>query len=172
MLSALAGKIHDNRFLRLIKQMLQAGYLEDWEWNATLSGAPQGGVTSPVLSNIYLDRLDKFTETVLIPEHTRGKARAKNLAYQKIDSTIGNIRRRHARSGETTETAEVREWRKQLRRLPAGDPHDPGYRRLRYLRYADLCRGRHKSAYAESRVMPILVPDLLVSAVSGFPLSA
>ena len=45
MLSALAEKIRDNRFLRLIKQMLQAGYLEDWVWNATLSGCPQGGVT-------------------------------------------------------------------------------------------------------------------------------
>ena len=42
MLSALAEKINDNRFLRLIKQMLEAGYLEDWEWNATLSGVPQG----------------------------------------------------------------------------------------------------------------------------------
>jgi len=44
MLSILAEKIHDNRFLRLIKQMLQAGYLEDWTWHATLSGAPQGGL--------------------------------------------------------------------------------------------------------------------------------
>ncbi len=44
MLSTLAEKIHDNRFLRLIQQMLQAGYLEDWVWNATLSGAPQGAL--------------------------------------------------------------------------------------------------------------------------------
>jgi hypothetical protein len=43
-LSILSEKIRDNRFLRLLKQMLQAGYLEDWEWNATLSGAPQGGL--------------------------------------------------------------------------------------------------------------------------------
>jgi retron-type reverse transcriptase len=43
---------------------------------------------------------------------------------------------------------------------------------VKFERYADLCRARHKSAYAESRVMPILVPDLLVRAVSGFPLSA
>jgi group II intron reverse transcriptase/maturase len=76
MLSILLENIHDNRFLRLIKQMLQAGYLEEWEYNATLSGAPQGGVASPILSNIYLDRLDTFVETVLIPEYTRGKRRA------------------------------------------------------------------------------------------------
>ena len=60
MLETLGEKIHDNRLLRLIGQMLQAGYLEDWVWNATLSGAPQGGVLSPCLSNIYLDRLDKL----------------------------------------------------------------------------------------------------------------
>jgi retron-type reverse transcriptase len=44
MVSILAEKIHDNRFLRLIKQMLQAGYLEDWVWNVTLSGVPQDGL--------------------------------------------------------------------------------------------------------------------------------
>jgi retron-type reverse transcriptase len=43
MLSTLAQRIHDNRFLRLLRNMLTAGYLEDWVWNATLSGAPQGG---------------------------------------------------------------------------------------------------------------------------------
>jgi retron-type reverse transcriptase len=78
MISVLAEHIHDNRVLRLIKGMLRAGYLEDWIWNATLSGAPQGGVVSPVLSNIYLDRLDKFAETVLIPEYTRGTRRIAN----------------------------------------------------------------------------------------------
>jgi group II intron reverse transcriptase/maturase len=60
MVSTLAVKIHDGRFLQLINRMLQAGYLEDWRWNATLSGAPQGGIASPVLSNIYLDRFDQF----------------------------------------------------------------------------------------------------------------
>ena len=47
MVSILAEKIHDNRFLRLLRNMLKAGYLEDWVWNATLSGAPQGGVSTP-----------------------------------------------------------------------------------------------------------------------------
>jgi hypothetical protein len=47
MVEILAEKIRDNRFLRLIRNMLQAGYLGDWRWNAALSGAPQGGVVSP-----------------------------------------------------------------------------------------------------------------------------
>src|SRR5689334_13427882 len=126
----LAEKIHDNRFLRLIRNMLRAGYLEDWQWNATLSGAPQGGVASPVLSNIYLDRLDKFAETVLIPEYTRGKSRKANPAWTKVAKAMAAARRRGDR-------AAVRALRQQRRGLPSRDPGDPGYRRLRYLRYAD-----------------------------------
>ncbi|WUK08082.1 hypothetical protein OG842_37925 [Streptomyces sp. NBC_00376] len=62
------SRIHDQRLPRLVHNMLKAGYLEDWNWGATLSGAPQGEVASPVLSNIHLHMLDEFVETVLIPE--------------------------------------------------------------------------------------------------------
>jgi group II intron reverse transcriptase/maturase len=72
MIKILAEKIHDNRFLRLIDGLLRAGYLEQWRYHATLSGSPQGGVASPILSNIYLDRLDKYIETNLLPAHNRG----------------------------------------------------------------------------------------------------
>ena len=130
MLSILAEKIHDNRFLRLIKQMLQAGYLEDWEYHDTLSGVPQGGVVSPVLSNIYLHRMDEFVETVLMPEYTRGKRRASSPAYFRVRSAA---RRARARGDH----AKARKLRAQQRGLPSSDPDDPGYRRLRYVRYAD-----------------------------------
>ncbi|MCW8101746.1 reverse transcriptase/maturase family protein [Streptomyces tauricus] len=85
MLTVLAEKIHDGRFLRLIGRMLKAGYLEDWKWNATLSGAPQGGVASPVLSNIYLDRLDRFVEEQLIPDYTCGRRRRAYPPYRDIE---------------------------------------------------------------------------------------
>src|SRR4051812_17747713 len=84
----LAEKVHDGRFLRLIERMLHAGYLEDWTWKATLSGAPQGGVASPILSNIYLDRLDRVVEEQLLPEDNRGGPRRKNPAYLAIKSEI------------------------------------------------------------------------------------
>ncbi len=80
----MSEKIRDGRFLRLISNMLSAGYLEDWKWNATLSGAPQGGVVSPVLSNIYLHKLDEFVGTVLVPQYTRGEVRRPNPAYQEV----------------------------------------------------------------------------------------
>ena len=130
MIQILAEKIHDNRFLRLLRNMLEAGYLEDWEWNATYSGAPQGGVISPVLSNIYLHRLDTFVETVLIPQYTQGVHRASNVEYRRIASAIERARKR----GDRTR---VQELRKQQRNMPSQDPRDPGYRRLRYARYAD-----------------------------------
>jgi hypothetical protein len=47
MLAILAEKIHDNRFLRLLRNMLTAGYLEDWRWGATLSGVPRAGSHRP-----------------------------------------------------------------------------------------------------------------------------
>jgi group II intron reverse transcriptase/maturase len=130
MLSILAEKIRDNRFLRLLRNMLRAGYLEDWRWGATLSGVPQGGIASPVLSSIYLHKLDVFVETVLIPEYTRGRLRARNPEYRKVEHAIAAARRKGDR-------AQVRSLYRRLHGLPSQDPRDPGYRRLRYCRYAD-----------------------------------
>jgi group II intron reverse transcriptase/maturase len=98
MLSTLAESIHDNRFLRLVRNMLTAGYLEDWVWHETLSGAPQGGVASPILSGIYLHKLDRFVETVLIPDYTRGKLRARNPAYRNVEQAIARARRKGDRA--------------------------------------------------------------------------
>jgi len=147
MVQILAEKIHDNRFLRLIANMLKAGYLEDWKYHATLSGSPQGGVVSPILSNIYLNKLDVYVEKVLIPQYTRGKHRHANPEYERKRSQM-----RRARDGGDQEM--VRQLRRELRQIPSGDPQDPGYRRLRYTRYADLSGRPDKSAYADSRIMP------------------
>jgi group II intron reverse transcriptase/maturase len=130
LLGILAEKIHDNRFLRLIRNMLKAGYLEDWEYQDTLSGAPQGGTVSPILSNIYLDKLDKFVEQELIPQYTRGARRRLNPEYARAQSRMRRARMRGDR-------AAARDLQKQLRTLPRDDPMDPGYRRLKYIRYAD-----------------------------------
>jgi group II intron reverse transcriptase/maturase len=130
MLETMGEKILDNRFLRLIDGMLKAGYLEDWRWNATLSGVPQGGIASPIMSNIYLDRLDKFVETQLIPQYHRGQRRRENPDYEQISRAIRAARKRGDREA-------ARALRRQRRLVPSKDLHDPGYRRLRYCRYAD-----------------------------------
>jgi group II intron reverse transcriptase/maturase len=130
LLDILQRDIHDGRFIALIKSMLDAGYLEEWTFHQTLSGTPQGGVVSPILSNIYLHLLDDWIETTLIPEHTRGDKRKPNQVYR----TIANARGRARWAGRTEEAHALR---KQLRSLPSQDPDDPDYRRLRYIRYAD-----------------------------------
>ena len=130
MIKILAEKIRDNRFLRLMRNMLRAGYLEDWRWNATLSGAPQGGVVSPVLSNIYLHKLDDFAGNTLVPEYTRGETRTRNKEYERV-------RQAHARARKKGDHEKARELRRRQAILPSVDCDDPGYRRLHYARYAD-----------------------------------
>jgi group II intron reverse transcriptase/maturase len=130
MLAILAEKIHDGRFLTLVGGMLRAGYLEDFEWHATYSGAPQGGVVSPVLSNIYLDRLDRFVEHRLVPAFTRGRVRRHSREYANVTATIGYYRRKGDRD-------KVKALRGIQKSIPSLDVNDPGYRRLRYIRYAD-----------------------------------
>ena len=130
LLSVLGEKLHDNRFLNLLKYLLKAGYMEDWQYGRTLSGTPQGGVVSPILANIYLDRLDKFVENVLIPAHTRGTVRRDNREYTRLL----NRAKYHKSQGHHALALQLR---KQMQQLPSVDPYDPGYRRLRYVRYAD-----------------------------------
>ena len=131
MLSVLGEKLHDNRFLNRLKYLLKAGYMEDWKYGHTLSGTPQGGVVSPILSNIYLDRLDKFVENVLIPAHTRGTKRRRNRTRGALSTRLAY----HRKKGNPQLLAA--QLRKEMQQLPYGDPYDPEYRRLRYVRYAD-----------------------------------
>jgi group II intron reverse transcriptase/maturase len=58
----LEERIADDRFIRLVRKFMNAGYVEDWVFHKTYSGTPQGGIVSPILANIYLDKLDKYIE--------------------------------------------------------------------------------------------------------------
>lgn len=130
LLSVLSERIHDGRFIQLMRKLLDAGYLEDWKYNQTLSGVPQGSILSPILSNILLDKLDKFVETVLIPQYTKGGKRKASTEYNRL------IQQAHRlfRKGQIDAAQEVR---RQAQQLSAIDPNDPNHRRLKYVRYAD-----------------------------------
>jgi len=130
LLTTLSEKIDDGRLINLIRELLEAGYLEDWKYNQTLSGAPQGGILSPILSNIYLDKLDKFVENVLVPKYTKGVKKGRNKEYERVRERY----RRLSRKGKAEKAQTVK---RQLHKLSSIDPDDPTYRRLKYVRYAD-----------------------------------
>ena len=130
LLKILREKIHDNRFVRLISNLLEAGYLEEWRFNTTYSGVPQGGVVSPILSNLVLDKLDKYVEQILMPAYTRGLRRKTYRPYVAL-----TVAASEARKAGDLETA--RRLSQQAQAMPSRDPNDPDFRRLRYTRYAD-----------------------------------
>ena len=130
LLDIVREKFPDNRFLRLLKGLLDAGYLEDWKFNTTYSGVPQGGVVSPMLSNLVLDRLDKYVESTLIPAYTRGQRRKTNPSYVAITCAASEARK----AGDRERAKELNQ---QAQTMPSRDPNDPDFRRLWYVRYAD-----------------------------------
>lgn len=129
-MSILREKVHDERLLRLIAHLLQAGYLEDWRYQATYSGSPQGSIVSPVLANSYLSKLDSFVETVLLPQFNRGDRR-------RINSEWRDFQQRAKSREKAGHWEEAKVFRKKMQAVPSLDPQDPNYRLLRYLRYAD-----------------------------------
>ena len=130
LMAILARDIQDGRMLNLLRMGLEAGYLENWQYNRTYSGTPQGGILSPLLANIYLHELDAYIEEVLIPQYTRGKKRADNREYGNLAYAIKCAR-------NAGDQKRVQELELQRRKLPSQDVHDPNFRRLKYIRYAD-----------------------------------
>ena len=78
LMGILNTKVRDARVNQLIYKFLKAGYLEDWKYHNTYSGTPQGGIISPLLSNIYLHELDKF---VMKLKAEFDKPKAQHLTY-------------------------------------------------------------------------------------------
>jgi group II intron reverse transcriptase/maturase len=141
LLDILRERIQDDRFINLIRKFLTAGYLENWEYHKTYSGTPQGSVISPILTNIYLDKLDCWLAQVS-DNHTRGKTRRPNMAYLKL----AKQRKALLVQGETspqermTLQPAIRRLNRQILQTPSYDYHDPFYTRVKFLRYADDVR--------------------------------
>jgi group II intron reverse transcriptase/maturase len=140
LIEVLRKRISDERFLRLIRKFLNAGYIEDWKFHKTFSGTPQGGLISPILANIYLDQLDKYVEQSIASFYT-GKRRTSNPAYFKLKTERCTLIRR-INNGKHDELKLVRlqrikEIEAETRLVSSTNEMDIGYKRLKYVRYAD-----------------------------------
>lgn len=65
--------IHDKRVIKMIQQMLKAGYIESGSMNDTNLGTMQGGILSPLLSNVYLNDFDWFVGRMYMEPHRKCK---------------------------------------------------------------------------------------------------
>ena len=133
LLRILSKRITDHRFLHLIGQLLKAGYVEDWRYNRTYSGVPQGGNLSPLLANIYLNELDEAIASKRATFNT-GKARKRSKEYHRVNVRAANAKKRARQTGEWKQYKALR---KQMLSTPSVDHQDSDYKRLFYVRYAD-----------------------------------
>lgn len=140
LISILRERISDERFLRLIRKFFNAGYVEDWKYNKTYSGTPQGGIISPILANIYLDQLDKYV-VEYISQFNRGKMRKRNPEYKRIanrkDKRVKKLKTETDEQKRAALRSEIVELHREMQKHPATLDMDEDFRRMRYVRYAD-----------------------------------
>ncbi|WDV44071.1 group II intron reverse transcriptase/maturase [Clostridiaceae bacterium M8S5] len=129
LLNILSEKIKDGRFIELIRRFLKAGFFEFKKVYNSLSGCPQGSLISPILSNIYLNKFDKFMDK-LIKETDKGKKKKASLEYDRLVSKRVYAERR----GEYNLANKIR---REMRRIPSQDEMDNNFIRVKYLRYCD-----------------------------------
>jgi group II intron reverse transcriptase/maturase len=143
-LHCLRKRIRDERFINLVRKLLQAGVMEEGIYTSTYSGTPQGGIASPIIANIVLHELDCWMETQWganpPPLSPQDQSARSNPEYTRLHSRIAALRRyldgkRPMPKGMTPEELrrELRE-KLRLRRLqPCYLPRWVIY----YSRYAD-----------------------------------
>lgn len=140
LIDTLRERISDERFIRLIWKFLKAGYIEDFTFHNTYSGTPQGGIISPILANIYLDKFDKYMREYA-ESFDKGKKRRENPLHAKYSRKA--IRLRKAIRNTTDEgikrelLSQLKDAEAMTRKVSASMAMDSTYKRLKYIRYAD-----------------------------------
>ena len=140
LISILRERISDERFLRLIRKFFNAGYVEDWKYNKTYSGTPQGGIISPMLANIYLDKFDKYIKEYAA-KFRKGDRRSINPEYWRLNNKKNWLKKKLQKTSDEqirkSYLYEIAQLSKQMLSTPHKDAMDADFRRMQYVRYAD-----------------------------------
>jgi len=126
LMNILSERIKDQRFLDLIRKALKAGYMEFSRYSHSVAGTPQGSIVSPILANIYLDKLDTFVLNLKSEFDIGTKA--------TIDPLYKKLARRKERAKTIEEKLTIH---KMLLQTPSKMSIDPNFKKLEYIRYAD-----------------------------------
>lgn len=136
LVNIIGKKIKDARLIQLIWKFLRAGYMEDWKYNATYSGCPQGAIVSPMLANIYLNELDQFAEKTA-KEFFKPKDKVCTTEYMKAEAKINAVRKKLKTASGTEKAEHLR----QMKLLKQEKSHIPFASKtdkvMKYIRYAD-----------------------------------
>ena len=161
LMGLLEKRISDKRFLKLIWLFLKAGYMEDWKYNQTFSGTPQGGNISPILANIYLHELDEFV-LGLIERFNVGNKRPTNPEYRKISKRSERLRNELKKSGFNPEIfSKLKENQSKMLQTPSTIENTDAYKRLRYCRYADDFVCGVIGSYNDAKTLMETITDFL-----------
>ncbi len=140
LIETMKERISDERFLRLIRKFLKAGYIENWKYNKTYSGTPQGGIISPILANIYLDKFDKYMNEYM-EKFDKGTRRRRNKEIGSLNYKVFQMKKRaniiEDKDERESAIAEIKRVQRQILCTQSAMPIDDTYRRLKYVRYAD-----------------------------------
>ena len=142
-INTLQRRIDDEAFIQLIWKFLKAGYMEQWAYNRTYSGVPQGSGVSPILANIYLNELDKFMEEYAEGFH-KGREKKMNPKYKSITNRLSEYRcegkavwQELSREERKERSKVLKEKLKIQKSMTPTVPIDTNYKRIQYTRYAD-----------------------------------
>ena len=137
LIDLLRKRIKDEQFIALMWKFLKAGYMEQWTYQRTYSGTPQGSGMSPVLANIYLSELDNFLERYTAQFNTPEKRRNTSEEHGKARYQYRKAKRT-LQAERTPETvAAFKQAQKHLLDTPYRPVMETDYKRLQYCRYAD-----------------------------------
>jgi group II intron reverse transcriptase/maturase len=138
LIGILRRRIHDEQFIDLMWKMLRAGYMEQWSYQETYTGTPQGSGCSPILANIYLSELDTFIESYKVDFDTDKKSRTPSKEYGAADRRYKKCKERLTDAENRQQAVtEFKQAQKAKLEIPYYPVIDPNFKRVQYNRYAD-----------------------------------